>query len=119
MAATLVLACGLPTCIQFFRLCTTVHKRRNWLFFGSNIRWRTAAVLNSLIATCKQPRIDPFAYLRDDFARISDHPNSRLEQPLLDRWVAPRAAPGPLTQFLPSFVTSSPPVPSLGSSDSY
>ena len=39
---------------------------------------RTAAVLTSLIATCKGLRIDPFAYLRDIFARISSHPQCRL-----------------------------------------
>jgi len=66
--------------------------RKNWLFFGSDSGGRTAAVLNSLIATCKRLRIDPFAYLRDVFARISAHPNSRLEELLPDRWAAARAA---------------------------
>jgi len=53
---------------------------------------RSAAVLNSLIATCKRLRVDPFAYLRDVFARISAHPNSRLEELLPDRWAAAHAA---------------------------
>ncbi len=42
--------------------------RRNWTFFGSDNGGRTAAVLTSLIATCKRHHIDPFAYLRDVFA---------------------------------------------------
>ncbi len=33
--------------------------RMSWMFFGSDNGGRTAAVLNSLIATCKRLRIDP------------------------------------------------------------
>ncbi len=33
--------------------------RKSWMFFGSDNGGRTAAVLNSLIATCKRLRIDP------------------------------------------------------------
>jgi len=62
--------------------------RRNWTFFGSDNGGRTAAVLSSLIATAKRHHIDPFAYLRDVFARISAHPQSRLEELLPDRWAA-------------------------------
>jgi hypothetical protein len=43
---------------------------------------RTAAVLTSLLATCKALRIDPLAYLRDIFARISSRPQSRRGGPL-------------------------------------
>lgn len=68
--------------------------RRNWTFFGSDNGGHTAAVLGSLIATAKRHRIDPFAYLRDVFARISAHPRNRLEQLLPDQWLAaPTAAP--------------------------
>lgn len=66
--------------------------RRNWTFFGSDNGGRTAAVLTSLIATCKRHHIDPFAYLRDVFTRISAHPQKRLEELLPDRWLAARAA---------------------------
>ena len=62
--------------------------RRNWTFFGSDNGGRTAAVLSSLIATCKRHRIDPFAYLRDVFQRIGSHPQNRLEELLPDRWQA-------------------------------
>ena len=62
--------------------------RRNWTFFGSDNGGRTAAVLSSLIATCKRHHIDPFAYLRDVFARISAHPQSRLAELLPDQWKA-------------------------------
>ncbi len=64
--------------------------RKNWMFFGSDNGGRTAAVLGSLIATAKRLGLDPFAYLRDVFARIAAHPNSRLEELLPDKWKAAR-----------------------------
>jgi len=60
--------------------------RRNWTFLGSDNGGRTAAILNSLIATCKRTAIDPFTYLRDILTRISDHPQSRLAELLPDQW---------------------------------
>jgi transposase len=69
--------------------------RHNWTFFGSDNGGRTAAVLNSLIATCKRLRIDPFAYLHDIFERIAAHPKQRLEELLPDRWAAAQAPVSP------------------------
>lgn len=66
--------------------------RKNWMFFGSDNGGRTAAVLSSLIATCKRHHMDPFAYLRDVFERINAHPKSRLEELLPDQWLAARSA---------------------------
>ena len=66
--------------------------RRNWTFLGSDHGGRTAAVLTSLIASCKRHHIDPFAYLRDVFGRISAHPRHQLEKLLPDRWLAARTA---------------------------
>ncbi|MCL5671779.1 MAG: transposase domain-containing protein [Acidobacteria bacterium] len=56
------------------------------MFYGSDHGGHTAAVLTSLIATSKRLRVDPFAYLRDLFARISSHPQSRLAELLPDQW---------------------------------
>lgn len=64
--------------------------RKNWLFFGSDRGGETAAILNSLIMSCKRNQLDPFAYLKDVFERISAHPMSRLEELLPDRWQASR-----------------------------
>jgi transposase len=66
--------------------------RRNWTFFGSDNGGSTAAVLSSLIATCKRHQIDPFAYLRDVFDRISAQPQNQLEELLPDKWLASRTA---------------------------
>lgn len=65
--------------------------RNNWLFYGSDRGGRTGAVLTSLIATCKRLHIEPFAYLRDVFARIGTHPINRLQELLPDRWQTARA----------------------------
>jgi len=65
--------------------------RKNWLFFGSDNGGRTAAVLTSLISTSKRLGIDPFAYLRDVFERISTHPQNRLAELLPDQWRLARA----------------------------
>ena len=68
--------------------------RKNWLFFGSDTGGRTAAILPSLITTCKRLHVEPFAYLRDVFDRISAHPVQRLAELLPDCWQATRMAPG-------------------------
>jgi hypothetical protein len=39
--------------------------RANWQFCGSAAGGQTAAVLYSVVGTCKHLGIDPFVYLRD------------------------------------------------------
>jgi hypothetical protein len=67
--------------------------RKNWMFFGSDNGGKTAAILTSLIGTCKRLHIDPFAYLLDVFDRISAHPDSRVDELLPDKWLAARITP--------------------------
>jgi transposase len=66
--------------------------RKNWMFFGSDTGGRTAALLTSLVTTCKRLQVEPFAYLRDVFDRISAHPASRLAELLPDQWQAAQLA---------------------------
>jgi transposase len=62
--------------------------RVNWLFVGSDRGGETAAVLYTLVATCKRLRIDPFAYLRDVFTRLPEiSTNEQLRDLLPDRWI--------------------------------
>jgi hypothetical protein len=44
--------------------------RKNWLFAGSFEGGKRAAVIYSLIETCKRIGADPFAYLRDVLERL-------------------------------------------------
>ena len=68
------------------RLCGAPHKRKNWLFAGSDTGGATAAVLFSLIATCQRHAVEPLAYLRDVLTRIAAHPISRLDELLPNHW---------------------------------
>jgi transposase len=52
--------------------------RKNFLHFGSDNGGARAAVIYSLIGTCKLNGIDPYAYLRHVLGRIADHPINRV-----------------------------------------
>ncbi|MHC4625848.1 MAG: transposase domain-containing protein [Planctomycetota bacterium] len=54
--------------------------RKNWLFAGSDSGAQRAAVIYSVIASCRLCEIDPFAYLRDVLDRVSSHPASRVAE---------------------------------------
>jgi hypothetical protein len=62
--------------------------RKSWLFAGSDRGGQRAAVMYSLIMTCKMNDIDPQAWLADVLARIADHPASRLDELLPWLWKA-------------------------------
>ena len=48
------------------------------MFAGSDAGAERAAIIYSLVASCKLCRIDPFAYLRDVLDRVSTHPARRI-----------------------------------------
>jgi transposase len=60
--------------------------RKNWLFSGSDAGARRAAILYSLIASCKLCGIDPFLYLRDVLERINTHPANRIDELTPPQW---------------------------------
>jgi transposase len=62
--------------------------RKNFLFVGSDRGGRTAAILYSLVGSCKRHQVDPFAYLKDVLARLPTHPVDRLAELLPDDWFA-------------------------------
>jgi transposase len=71
-----------------------VTGRKNWLFCGSDVGGERAAIVYSLVATCKAHGIDPWAYLRDVLERIPTHPNRRRAELLPSPWkVAQLAQP--------------------------
>ena len=62
--------------------------RANWLFFGSDVGGRTAAVLRSFVASCQRAGVDPFAWFRDVLGRIATHPVNRVTELLPHNWAA-------------------------------
>jgi transposase len=54
--------------------------RRNYLFFGSDSDGERAAIIHSLIESCKRNNIDPQSYLQYVLERIADHPISRVDE---------------------------------------
>ena len=71
--------------------------RKNWLFVGSDKGGTTAAILYSLISTCKRHGVEPWSYLRDVLTRLpqlpkepedSGVPPDKLDELLPDRWKA-------------------------------
>lgn len=63
--------------------------RKNWLFVGSELAGTRAAVLMSLIESAKLNGHDVWAYLKDVLTKLPTWPNSRIEELLPYRWVAP------------------------------
>jgi transposase len=63
-----------------------VTGRKNWLFCGSDEGGRRAAILYSVVATCKAHAIDVWAYLKDVLERIPTHPDRRRAELLPRNW---------------------------------
>lgn len=60
--------------------------RKNYLFAGSDRGARHAALMYSLLGTCKLNNVEPFAYLRDVIARIPEHKANKLNELLPQNW---------------------------------
>lgn len=63
--------------------------RKNYLFAGSEAGAKRAAIIYSLVASCKLNDIDPFAYFYDVLARISTHPAEKIDELLPGKWKKP------------------------------
>ncbi len=62
--------------------------RKNWLFVGSERAGQRAAVLASLVASCKNNLVEPWAYLKDVFTRMAKRPTGdKLAELLPDVWL--------------------------------
>ena len=64
--------------------------RKNWLFFGSNEGGQSAAVILSLVQTCRGLGINPRDYLEDIFGRLMSHSSQKLAELLPDQWLRSR-----------------------------
>ena len=63
--------------------------RRNYMFAGSEAGAERAAIIYSLVASCKLHDIDPFEYFRDVLTKVSTHPQSRIDELLPSNWKPP------------------------------
>jgi hypothetical protein len=63
--------------------------RKNYMFAGSEAGARRAAIIYSLVASCKLSEIDPFAYFRDVLERVSTHPADKTDELLPSNWKKP------------------------------
>lgn len=73
--------------------------RGNWGVIGSAAGGKTAAVLYSVVATCKHLGIDPFVYLREALPGLfgvgEETTGERLQEWLPDRWLLTRKRGSP------------------------
>lgn len=63
-----------------------VMGRKNWLFCGSEDGAEKAAILFSVIVSCKLAGLDSFAYLRDVLMRIHTHPVDCVNELIPREW---------------------------------
>jgi transposase len=62
--------------------------RKNWLFAGSDRGGRSAAIIYSLVASCKRAGVDSFAYFRHVLDAVSTHPARRIAELTPAGWAA-------------------------------
>ncbi len=78
--------------------------RNNWGVIGSKAGGKTAAVLYSLVGTCKHLGIDPFVYLREAlpglFALGETPTAEQLLDWLPDRWLLNRTRDQPIRDVI-------------------
>jgi len=60
--------------------------KRNYMFLGSECGGKTAAILYTLIGSCRANGNNPYEYLKDVLTRINTHPHSRLYELLPHNW---------------------------------
>ncbi|HEX3642474.1 MAG TPA: IS66 family transposase, partial [Ktedonobacteraceae bacterium] len=59
---------------------------KNYMFQGNEQGARRAAVLYTLLETCKKNDIDPYEWLKDVYTRIPNHPINRIRELLPTAW---------------------------------
>lgn len=60
--------------------------RKNYMFAGSEAGAERAAIIYSLVGSCKLNDIDPFAYFNDVLRRVSTHPADMIDELLPGKW---------------------------------
>jgi len=69
----------------------TAVGKKNWLFIGDiEAGWRSA-VIYSIITSCRNRGIDPYAYLRDVLSRLPSMTNRQVVEITPEAWAASQA----------------------------
>ena len=82
-------SCRLRIKVEFalLRSCQASHDRKAWLFAGSELAGRRAAMVMSLVQSARLNGHEPWAYLKDVLERLLEHPNHRIDELLPHRWM--------------------------------
>ena len=64
-----------------------VMGKKGWLFLGNAAGGETAAIMYTVVMTCKRHRVDPYAYLCDVLNRIKSTSTDDLESLMPHRWI--------------------------------
>ena len=54
--------------------------RKSWLFCWTEVGAERVGIIQSLLTTCRLHGVDPHTYLIDVLQRVSEHPDSRVEE---------------------------------------
>jgi len=75
--------------------------RKNYLFAGSEAGAKRAAIIYSLVASCKWHGHDPFAYFNDVLKKVTIWPANKIDDLLPANWTPPAKSPAPELDLLP------------------
>ena len=64
--------------------------RKNWLFVGNEDGGESAAIIFSLVQSCKTFGVNPREYLEDVMRRLMSHNSQELHELLPDLWLKAR-----------------------------
>jgi transposase len=70
----------------------TAVGKKNWLFFGEANAGHRAAIIYTIIESCRRHDIDPYEYLRDVFNRLPSATNHQVKDLTPAAWAAARRA---------------------------
>ena len=69
------------------QICPIVLGKRNWHFCWTELGAEHVGIIQSLIATCKMHRIDPYTYLVDVLLRVGKHPANKVDELTPRNWI--------------------------------
>ncbi len=70
----------------------TAVGKKNWLFIGSEAAGPRAAIIYTVLASCRRHGVDPFEYLRDVFTRLPAMTTGQIDELLPAAWADARRA---------------------------